>query len=140
MINEDAFWAKVDQGGDCWEWTACLQGKGYGQIHERIGFKQYRSRLAHRVAYELVKGPIPEGLDLDHLCRNRKCVNPDHLEPVTRQENLARGVGAGETRKRWQAQTHCKRGHELAGDNIYIIPSTGSRQCLACVRGRKAAA
>jgi hypothetical protein len=78
------FWSKVDQGEDCWRWTACTSN-GYG----RFSVKR-QPVLAHRFAYELLVGPIPEGLELDHLCRNRWCVNPDHLEPVTHDENVRR--------------------------------------------------
>ena len=81
---------------------------------------------AHRVAYEIIKGKIPDGLDLDHLCRNKVCVNPDHLEAVTRRENLMRGntIIAKEVK-----QTHCKRGHPLSGNNLYFY---GFRRCKKC--------
>ena len=80
--------------------------------------------------YELMVGPIPDGLVIDHVCNNRGCVRPDHLRPVTQRENILRGEGVAAKRAR---QTHCKRGHELAGENIRIT-STGSRQCLICVK------
>ncbi len=75
---------RTDSG--CWLWTGALNG-GYGRIHHSPG----RVLYTHRAAYELLVGPVPEGMDLDHLCRNRACCNPDHLEPVTRRENLLRG-------------------------------------------------
>ena len=80
----------VDPATGCWVWQRYVDKSGYGEIHVPgyIG-----NRRAHRIIYERHKGKIPDGLDLDHLCRNRRCVNPDHLEPVTRRENLARGVG-----------------------------------------------
>lgn len=85
----ERFWPKVSKTDSCWLWQASLDGKGYGQING--GRTPTRMMRAHRVAYELVIGPIPDGLDLDHLCRTPRCVNPDHLEPVTRRENTARG-------------------------------------------------
>lgn len=83
------FWAKVDRttGDACWPWTARLDRDGYGTLKMPTG----RSIRAHRFAYELLVGPIPEGLVIDHLCRNRRCVNPAHLEPVTAEENWRRG-------------------------------------------------
>ena len=87
-LTEARFWAKVNKNAasGCWEWLAHLH-KGYGQF----GVKRV-IKYAHRVSYELLKGPIPAGLEIDHLCKNPKCVNPNHLEPVTRQENLSRIV------------------------------------------------
>lgn len=82
---------------------------------------------SHRVAYELAKGPIPPGLQLDHLCRNPRCCNPEHLEPVTCRENVLRGVGIPAQRAR---MTHCDRGHELTPENI--VPSAGYRRCRTC--------
>lgn len=117
---QDRFWAKVDKSGDCWEWTAFLTPDGYG----RFGLDG-AIVAAHRTAYELVVGPIPDGLQIDHLCRNRKCVNPDHLEPVTQLENARRGF--------WATKTHCKHGHEFTPENTYIRP-TGARQCRTCNR------
>lgn len=88
----DAFWAKVDKDGPggCWLWTGYTSPRGYGDTG-RYGLS--RTRLAHRIAYELTLGRIPEGMQLDHLCRVRRCVNPEHLEPVTPRENIARGDG-----------------------------------------------
>jgi len=86
LTPDERFWPKVDRGGACWLWTGALYVNGYGAFRGPDG----RTIRAHRFAYERVVGPIPEGLDLDHLCRVRACVNPAHLEPVTRAENLRR--------------------------------------------------
>jgi HNH endonuclease len=79
---------KILVGDGCWEWTGARKDNGYGTVSH----PGRRTANAHRVVYELLEGPIPEGLDLDHLCRNRGCVKPGHLEAVTRKENLNRGV------------------------------------------------
>ena len=107
----------------CWRWIGAGNPKGYGQI-----VRDGRLRQAHRVAYELAIGPIPDGLVLDHLCRNRGCINPLHLEPVTSKENTHRGVGTN------AAKTHCPRGHEYTETNTYRWPGApgSSRQCRAC--------
>lgn len=120
----DRFWSKVDATGPCWEWTAArLSSGGYGAF--RLNGKTQR---AHRVAWELLVGPIPEGLVLDHLCRNPVCVNPDHLQPVTDRVNV---VERGHTiMARKARQTHCLRGHPLTEDNIYRYGS--SRECKEC--------
>lgn len=86
--------------------------------------------LVHRKVYELLVGPIPDGMTIDHLCRNRKCCNPDHLEVVTMRENVLRGTGPTAEKYR---QTHCIRGHLLSGDNLYITPQ-GRRECRECCR------
>lgn len=97
----------------CWEWSLTHTHDGYA----RIG-----SRVAHRVGYELLVGPIPAGLELDHLCCNPGCVNPTHLEPVTHAENRRRA-----------RREHCIRGHPRSGDNLYVSPD-GSRNCRECNR------
>jgi hypothetical protein len=127
----DAKWVCDDVTG-CWNWTAQIDRNGYGKF-----CKNAYPALAHRVSYELHVGPIPNGLFLDHLCRNRSCVNPKHLEPVTNRENGLRGIGPAASRKRNLAKTHCKYGHPLSGDNIIISKWNGQRVCLACRLARK---
>ncbi len=113
---------RVDDSG-CWLWTASLgQGTGYGRF--KVGGVTVR---AHRWLYELTVGPVPAGLELDHLCRVRHCVNPDHLEPVSHAVNMARHESY------WAMQTHCRNGHEFTPENIYRPPKAPRRrQCIAC--------
>ena len=125
----DRVWSKVDVAGwySCWEWTGAVTSRGYGEIHDDGHMRQ-----AHRVVYELLVGPILDGLDLDHLCRNRRCVNPDHLQPVTHRENMRRGTGFIAHRMK---QTHCLRGHEFTPENTWTS-RRGQRACRACARLR----
>lgn len=120
----------VNRGFDtpCWVSNRAMQPNGYTKIGHNG-----RTFLTHRIAYEAFVGPIDEGLVIDHLCRVRACVNPDHLEAVTTRENLVRGetVTALEV-----AQTHCHRGHLLDGLNLYMRPDRLGRVCRACGRDR----
>lgn len=119
----ERFWSKVEKGGpdECWHWTGTL-GRGYGLL-----WTGERLVVAHRWLYEREKGPIPDGLQLDHLCRVRACVNPAHLEPVTGRTNVLRGIGISAENAR---KTHCKYGHPLNGKNLY--KRNGKRHCRAC--------
>ena len=125
MKIEDRFWAKVNKTATCWGWTACLNSNGYGMF-KVAG----RTVCAHRFAYELLVGPIPEGLVTDHLCRNRSCVNPGHLEPVTNAVNVLRGVSPQAANARKAA---CPQRHSYSGENLYLYPD-GKRACRECKR------
>ena len=114
------FFKKVEIVNNCWIWQNSLTNGGYGVF--RYNGKLIRS---HRFCYEIFKQEIPDKLDLDHLCRNRKCVNPDHLEPVTKMENQRRSPISK------MNKTHCPKGHEYFGNNLYINPK-GDRFCRIC--------
>ena len=116
--RRDAFWSLAQRGApdECWLWIGAKNSRGYGN---------FRSRSAHVEAFELEVGPIPEGLTIDHLCSNRVCVKPSHLEPVTLRENIRRHTAK---------TTHCIRGHPLSGDNIRLArrPDGMRRRCRKC--------
>ncbi len=113
-------YVSINESTGCWEWTGALDPSGYG------AFKDKGKKInAHRWSYEHHRGTIPEGLQLDHLCRVRKCVNPDHLEPVTGKVNTRRGL-AGKLRA-----THCIHGHPYTWENTYWRKQ-GDRECRTC--------
>lgn len=133
----ERFWLLVDKNGPvlradlgpCWVWTGSLAKRGYGSF-----CPSGKSVSAHRYSFELARGEIPEGLHLDHLCRNPPCVNPDHLDPVTVRLNILRGDGEAAKNA---AKTHCLRGHEFTSENTY---TNGRRRvCRQCERIRRSA-
>lgn len=117
----------TERSGDCIVWVRTKDQHGYGMVS-----LEGKNRRAHRVAWVGTHGQdIPEGLTLDHLCRNRACVNPEHLEPVTHRENILRGENHVAVRA---AMTHCPKGHPLSGDNLdRWNAEQGKRRCRACV-------
>lgn len=125
-VYEKRFWEKVDKTPTCWKWKGSLGKKGYGRF--RVGD---RTEMAHRVAYELIVGAVPQGKTLDHLCRVRGCVNPAHLEAVSNAENVLRGVGPPAINAK---RTHCVHGHEFSDANTYV--HKGRRFCSQCSRDR----
>lgn len=118
----ERLWNYIDKGDYCWEWTGAKSTGGYGRIHWNG-----RGQQAHRVVYELERGSIPEGLELDHLCRNRSCVRPDHLDPVTTKVNLMRGKTLT---AKYASRDRCSSGHLYTEDNVYWW--RGTRCCRAC--------
>lgn len=119
----------VDKATGCWNWTGTMRGNGYGRL--KVGSRytgDRRDEEAHRFSYEMHKGRIPDGLQLDHLCRNTLCVNPDHLEAVTARVNTLRSENPAAKNAR---KTRCPKGHELAGDNLYVSRD-GQRGCRTC--------
>lgn len=109
----------------CWEWLGARNSKGYGLIDGAP------ARSAHKAVFLTLAGPYSDDLELDHLCRVRHCVNPEHLEPVTRTENQQRGLHGVAMR------THCAKGHPFAGENLVIRSGTGQRCCRECRRDLK---
>lgn len=138
--SSERFWPKVDKAGPrfkrlgrCWTWTASTVD-GYGRFWDgtRTAGGNPRSVLAYKWAWEQEHGPVPEGLELDHLCRRRHCVRPSHLEAVDRWTNLARGEGAAKTRERGRLRTACSKGHPYPSD--VRREADGRRVCRVCQR------
>lgn len=119
----ECFWPKVNPcgpvhpvlGTECWLWIGSKTPEGYGRLS--------RDRYAHRVSFEIAGGVIADGYEIDHLCRVRSCVRPEHLEAVTHQENMRRAV--------LPVKAHCDNGHEMAGDNVYV--TRRGRRCRTCL-------
>jgi hypothetical protein len=120
----ERFWSKVDAEGDCWEWTGAINPNGYGVF--RVGSK---NEGAHRFAYTDLVRQIDPGKVIDHLCKNRKCVNIDHLEMTTYSENNKRGAATAVIKNKWSKVTHCKRNHEFTPENTLNGPRRGCRAC-----------
>ena len=122
------FFLRVDTHGEngCWLWTGAKNANGYGSF----GYTTKKTKLAHRYSYEILRGPI-EAQTLDHLCRVRACVNPDHLEPCSLNENIDRSPVHNRHKQ------HCKNGHPLSGPNLLIEGGTTARRCRICRSGHK---
>lgn len=118
---EDKYLINKETG--CWEWQAGLDGKGYSAFCVRK-----RMKIGHRISYNIYVGEIPKGLVIDHLCKNIKCVNPAHMEPVTQKDNILRGEAPSSLQAQ---QTHCLEGHPLFGENLFITKD-GKRVCRQC--------
>lgn len=128
---EERFWAKVDKRGpdECWRFLAAIGNHGYGIFTPHKG----NQNLAHRYSYELARGPIPQGLHIDHLCRVRECVNPAHMEAVTPLENSSRGLTY---RLLNGMDNKCRNGHEYTPENTYVEPNGYNVRCRTCARER----
>lgn len=147
IIERLQYWVTTE---GCWEWSGAITAGGYGAM-----WANGRAQVAHRVSYEAHRGPVPEGLELDHLCHteavardecpggpdclHRRCINPDHLEPVTHHENALRGQ-AMKNGENQRCKTHCAQGHEFTEENIYRPPKRpNERMCKTCITDRNQA-
>lgn len=129
---DQRFWSRLEKTSTCWIWKGAIwghHGPQYGRISYRGAWVQ-----AHRFSYELLVGPIPKGLTIDHVCKNTLCVNPLHLRPLSLADNIRRGVGTGT--ENWNGRkTQCPRGHPYSGENLYIGKSPDGyirRFCKTC--------
>lgn len=115
-----------DEATGCWNWTGTKSDSGYGRVSI-----DGRAHQAHRIAYEILRAQIPDGMQIDHLCRNRACLNPDHMEPVTQRENIMRGESVSARNAR---RNHCNRGHEYVQGSFIMERSKSGlmRRCLIC--------
>jgi hypothetical protein len=135
----DLFWSQIEVVGECLMWTGWINKKsGYAQFNVRFGKHRRVNILAHRFAYWTAIGPIPEGLEPDHLCRHRACINPDHLELVTSQVNVLRSEGLAAKNA---VKTHCPYGHEYTAENTMLKsskkwPGRFRRYCRICEKQR----
>jgi hypothetical protein len=118
---EERFFSKILDTGTCWLWMGYVSTQGYG-----IFYIQSEPVHAYKVSYMFFKGPVPKGLEIDHVCRVRHCVNPVHLEAVTHQENMRRGL--------YGQKTHCPKGHPYSPENTYKSPRKQHRVCKTCRR------
>ena len=135
--TEDRFWEKVNKNTEsgCWEWTSALVRGGYGGFATHFPSEGRKNNRAHRFAWTLVNGQIPDGLWVLHKCDNRICVNPDHLFLGDSKDNMLDCAAKGRVCTIARSnQTHCKHGHELSGDNLRI-DKHGHRVCITCYRG-----
>lgn len=129
------FWSRVDRRGpdECWVWTSTLNEKGYGRFCPRVNGRVVHV-FAYRYAYNVLVGEIPSGLQPDHTCRNRACVNPAHLDIVTPRENVLRSEAPSAVNAR---KVSCIHGHPFSLENTYVTPD-GRRMCRACQARRSA--
>lgn len=128
LTVDERFWNRLRETADgCWEWAEYVDEKGYGRFWDGS-----RTIRAHQYSYSALVGDVPAGLELDHLCRNRRCANPYHLDPVTHAVNMARSDNILLANA---AKSHCLRGHEFTPENTYA-KNDGGRQCRACDRER----
>lgn len=120
----------------CWNWPGAIRASGYGAVRANLDERGFRTWAAHRAIYTILVGAVVAGIELDHLCRNRKCVNPAHLEPVSSRENCLRGVSVHADNAR---KTHCKHGHEFTPENTMCVPTSCGvgRKCRVCYLAAK---
>lgn len=133
---EDRFWHRImpEPNSGCWLWDGAVNSEGYGNMRCKG-----KTRPAHRISYEIAFGPIPKELQIDHLCRIRCCVNPDHMELVTNRQNVLRGTGPTAMNAR---KTHCPKGHKYSGVNLIVFVNRYGEQraCRACRKASSLAA